>query len=514
MTVKLGRPPTNDDELHAVVKAFWGVSIPRVAVCEGHVAPFTAFAHAYFAKEPNWALWYASRGSGKSYMLAILALTKCLVQDVDITLLGGSMAQSQNVHEHVERLLAQPHAPSYALGKDPTATEILSVSGKTIRPLPASQKTVRGPHPNCTLLDEIDEMEYPIYSAAMGQAMPKPGVGGVEVPEYVVASSTWQNADATFTRVKQDAEDKGFPVFTFCYRENLRPHGWMSEEYVERKRASVPREMFRVEYDLGEPSGTSRAFDLETLDQVFVELPEVRRSVKKGDEEFVLEEPAPDGIYCMGADWAKETDWTVIAVFRLDHTWERRCVYFRRMQRRPYPEMISAFTRVRALYHDALAVHDATGLGNVVHDMIEDGVGVTKFVMVGRNRTQMLTDYITAVEHRKYVLPRQTRAFYEHRFTTVEDVYASAQWNSHLPDTVAAFALAHRAAEKLAPPADPSGIAHDPTPRKVTAGLFAEPQYPDPYGAVVVHEEPDDVLVFDGRPYDPPSGGDPWSVPW
>jgi hypothetical protein len=452
--VQLTRPPQTDDELHAVVEALWGVSIPRVQVCEGHVAPFTAFAHAYFSRPPNIALWYASRGSGKSYMLALLSLTKAFVQEMDVTLLGGSMAQSQNVHEHNARLLAAPNAPRHALLKD-TATEISTMSNSSVRPLPASQKTVRGPHPNVTLLDEIDEMEYSIYSAAMGQAMPKKDRHGHEVNEYTVAASTWQNPIGTFTTVKREFEEKGLPVFTFCYRENLEPHGWMTADYVERKRASVPSEMFRVEFDLGEPTGDARAFDMSKIElygEVRAPLEGQGRTTLE-DTEVVYAEPVGNRIYAAGADWAKSQDYTVIVV--VDITEEpRRVVYWRRMRRQPYPTMFGAFDSAMKRYH-AVGYHDGTGLGNVVHDLLESDAN--KFVFVGRERTQMLLDYVTAFESGEYRIPRETPIFAEHKYCPNDAIYRRLEESAHLPDTVAAMALAHRAAEKIPQPAGDAG---------------------------------------------------------
>ena len=66
--------------------------------------------------------------------------------------------------------MAHANAPLYAVEKD-QATLIQMHTGKAIKPLPASQTTVRGPHPPLTLLDEVDEMERAIYDAAIGQAM-------------------------------------------------------------------------------------------------------------------------------------------------------------------------------------------------------------------------------------------------------------------------------------------------------------------------------------------------------
>src|SRR5213595_2423415 len=142
MPLRLARAPQTDDELHALIRALWGINLPRVAVCPEHVSPFQAVAHAFFARDPGYAVWYASRGSGKSLALAVLGLTKTFVLDADTTILGGSMTQSQNVREHMSTLLEYRSAPLYALRKN-TATSIVTVTGKRIRPLPASQTTVR-----------------------------------------------------------------------------------------------------------------------------------------------------------------------------------------------------------------------------------------------------------------------------------------------------------------------------------------------------------------------------------
>ena len=47
-------------------------------------------------------------------------------------------------------------------------------------------------------------------------------------------------------------------------------------------------------------------------------------------------------------------------------------------------------------------------IGNVVNDLIDERAH--KFVMVGRARTQLLVEYITAVERGVYRLPANTPA--------------------------------------------------------------------------------------------------------
>ena len=460
--LSLLRPPVTKEELWWTVKALWGVELPRVRVCPDHVAPFDAFAEAYFGNGSNWVLWYGSRGTGKSYMLALLAMTKAALLEINITLLGGSMAQSNNIHEHVESLLLYPNAPRHAISNQ-IKTELGMFAGNWIRPLPASQKTVRGPHPHMTLLDEIDEMEKKIYDAAMGQAMAKPNSRGIRVAEMVVASSTWQNPIGTFQEVKEDAEAKGLPVRTWCWREVVEPHGWMEADFIERKRATVPAEMFRVEYDLGEPAGGSRAFDLECLQKAFVEMKPVEHYKRGSDEEWTFELWTPRGTYAAGADWAKERDLTVISVIRTD-VYPRRLVYLRRMNRRPWPVMIKAFDdAVKA--HMAVSANDATGIGNVVNDFTEERSN--KVQMIGQKRIQLLNEYIVGVEQGHYRMPRNTPMYVQHKATTVDDIYGDQGSSlNHVPDDVVSMAMAHRAAERQAPPVAAAGVDADKAPPK------------------------------------------------
>lgn len=497
--LKLARPPTNPDELWWLVKAMFNVALPRVAICveEGHVSPFDAFCEGYFGNDANWVLWYGSRGTGKSYMLALLALVKAAVLEIDVTLLGGSMAQSQNVQAHVEDLMKRPGAPRHVVSKQ-IQSELEMGGTHSITPLPASQKTVRGPHPHMTLLDEIDEMDKAVYDAAMGQAMRKENARGFMIDEMVVASSTWQNPIGTFQEVKDEAEKKGLPVRTWCWREVIKseenPTGWMDPDFIRRKKLSVPAEMFRVEYELGEPAGGSRAFDLEKLNKYFVAMEPIDENHHGDDDEWIFAEPDALGTYAAGADWAKEQDKTVFRVIRTDiKPW--KVVYLRHWNRRPWPTMIEAFNDLCVKYQ-AVSAHDGTGLGNVVHDMIDERT--MKVLMVGKDRTVLLTEYITAVEQGEYLMPRNTPSFAAHKSTTVEEVFGHSNWKSHLSDDVAAAAICHRAATRMAPAAAAQGVPKTDTPKKDFEQFHAKPDVDVTYnvGGVTVQDMDDGIAVF------------------
>jgi len=526
MTFVLPRPPRTEEELWWVINAMFGIKLPRQKVCADHVSPFEAVSHAFFGKEPNYAVWYASRGSGKSLALAVLGLVKAFVRDIDVTILGGSMTQSLNVREHMRKLMAHPNAPTYAMAKD-QATLIQMATGKAIKPLPASQTTVRGPHPPLQLLDEVDEMEWDIYNASLGQAMEQLNAHGEVINEYIVASSTWQNPEGTFTQVIETARERGLPVFTWCWRELLQPHGWMSQRFIDNKRQTVSAQMWHTEYDLNEPAAGSRAFDLDKVEEYFVAYEPTIREEHKGNGDhdvYVWEDPVANGLYAVGADWAKEQDKTVIAVMRYDVE-PHRMVKLTRINRRPWDYMISLFNKDTQAYQ-AVAEHDGTGVGNVVNDFVDFSDTTNKFVMVGRARTQMLLDYITDFEHGKYRLPLIEKnlehpavavnpLYRAHRSATVADIYAPGKWNTHLPDDLAAMALAHRAIKKLPAPTRHDGtIPRQDTVRAVDAPFHVKPDdgtFQTIGGVTIVDERygftDSGLLVPTGT-----GGADPWEA--
>lgn len=478
----LHRLPQNDEELYYYVGMRFGFSIPRTPVCPDHVPPFRAFADAYFRRNSinpdspvqSLALWHGSRGlSGKSFMLSILAVALAELLGSDVNLLGGSLAQSMNIHEHVGAALEIESAPKHLIVSE-TSTKIKYTNGAEVQPLTASQKTVRGPHPPRLLLDEIDEMDLKILDAALGQPLRQRNYLGEWVMPYTVMCSTWQNSQGTFTEVKRRAEERDIPIYQWCYRESANPiDGWLTQDAIDEKRQSIPTQMWLTEYELNEPSGENRAIDPDAIERAFslrfepdpdgVELGGwIKEKQQKDFEEYTFEEPLRHGEYVMGADWAKEKDYTVIAVGRVD-VQPFKVVYYARMNRRPYPFMIGYFNRAMKRYH-AEASHDATGVGNAVADYTDERAD--DFTMSGEKRDAMLTEYISDIENNRWVFPKIKSAYLEHKYAQVGDFYSRKKAEYHLPDTCAAFALMNhqaRIAIPLAAPADMSRGEHEQT---------------------------------------------------
>lgn len=460
MSVILDRAPKNDEELWWLTQALWGHKIPRTKVCPDHDAPFDAFSTAYWAREPQ-ILIHGSRGlAGKSRTLSILGLTEAAVLGSDVNILGGSLNQSNNIHQTMRDAWDSKHAPKYMV-QDDSMTLIKLKNGAKIRPLTASQKTVRGPHPPRLLLDEIDEMDQLILDAALGQPMEQTNWRGERIKAQTTMSSTWQYPDKTFAEMYRRHQDEEMPIFTWCYRETSNPvDGWLNPDFIEEKKRQIPAEMWRVEYELGEPSIGNRAFDSEAVERTFSMGTEtIKEKVAKDFEQYQFAEYNPSVEYVIAADWAKAQDFTVISVLDVS-TMPVRVVYWLRMRRRPYPVMIKAYNDLMQKYH-AQAIHDATGLGGVVADYLD--VRARGFMMTGEKRDNMLSEYINAVENDQVRAPR-TMSFYKaHLYCSVEDVYSRGK-EFHLPDEVCSMALAWHLVSRRIPATTPImlGNTNDP----------------------------------------------------
>ena len=457
LEAELGRRRARDGtdrDVLAWIEATFGVHIPAVACCPGHVAPAQAFCDALFARAPV-ALWIASRGfGGKTFLLALLAAANAILFETDVIILGGSGQQSARVVECLHRLLAAGQVPPAWLASAPTFTKITLAWGNTIQALKASQPAVRGAHPTRLLLDEIDEMELRILEAAQGQPMDRDGVRA-----QTVMSSTHQYPDGTVTAMRRRAAELGWPVSQWCYRETLAPHGWLTEDQVVRKRGELSRTMWAVEYELQEPSAEGRAIDPAAVERMFDAT--LGTHITAGDLEHLWRGqpgppaerawPDPAGAwYCIGVDWAQKRHYTVAVVVRCDTT-PLQVVAVYRAQRRPWPEMTE---RVGALLDEfpGPATHDATGAGSAIGEFpaLEAHRQLQGVTMVGRDRVDLFRNYIAAIERDEIVCPRIDVFYTEHLYCGEDDLFGSG----HPPDTVVAMALAYHAFKTGRQPGD------------------------------------------------------------
>jgi len=433
-------PIETDDDLRTFLKVAWGVVIPDVRVCEGHVSPFEAFSEAFFARYPV-TVWKGSRKlAGKTFTLGTLGLTEAATLGCDVNVLGGSGEQSARVLETHEQLWRHPWAPRELLASRPAMKSTRLTNGAKLRALMASQTSARGGHPCRLRMDEVDEMDLELLKAALGQ--PK-SLG--DVASQVVLSSTHHYPNGTMSSVLDMAEEMNWPVRIWCWREtSAPPTGWLTLEEVERTRQTVPKETFRVEHDLGEPDPGALAIDPAAVKAMF------RRElgVFKGTpgEQILRPNLRRARVYAHGADLAFVRDWCVFVTLEADVT-PFQLAAFERFRRKPYPLVASRHDE-RCEMMPGESRYDKTGVGIAVGQLMAapNTEGVTFTGGAGPNsRARILGDYVAACEKGSFVFPFIESLYQVHARVTNEALYGSG----HPPDEIVACALAYRAAKRM-----------------------------------------------------------------
>ena len=429
-----------DDELADFVTSRFGIAIPRIKVCPDHDAPFDAFAAAFFARA-RVVIIHASRlFGGKTTLLAALASCEAAALGADVTLLGGSGAQSSRVHKAMTTMWRWPGAPRDLLCSEPGARLTRFSAGNEIEALLASQRSVHGPHPNRLRLDECDDMSWEIYEAASGQVVSRGGV-----PGQTTIASTRYRARGTMDRVLGLAATSGTRVYRWCWRETMQPHGWMEPGEVAFKRLEMGEDRWRIEVEHGNPNPADQPFG----SSVATLFDRARGKYNGAIGELVVIEPyAAAGQYAHGFDWGRKKHFSAGATWRVD-TRPFRLVAAQVRHKEEWPAMIAGYNAQIGMYGGGRAIasgrshvcHDAGGVGDVVRSYLS--VPVEDVFMVGQTRVDLFVEYLAAAQRKEIVGPYLTQWASEHAATSRNDL----EGDGHPPDTVVAQAMAYRAAK-------------------------------------------------------------------
>jgi len=453
--IRLARPPKNDEELHALVLAMWGVDIPKTKYCADHDAPMDWFAAAFFNRVPR-AYSMGSRGlSGKTYAMAALGLTAAVVLGVSVTIAAGSTSQTDASLDHMRDMWEHPGAPKYMLDHV-TADKQFLTNGAVIQSVTSSERGLRSKHNAWLLVDEIDEWGQgrgsegiKLLNSAYGMPMEQDNWLGIKMRSQIAGTSTLQNLDGPFQRTidEMKALDPPEKLYTWCYRESSKTlnNGWLSDQQIEDKKRTVTKDRWEREYELNEVAADHLAIDSDAVEKMFSlgdpSEDDIVSLKGKNYEEFFFESHQAVHDYVISADWARVKDFTVITVWKVTEL-PATLVYYVRMKHTDWPVQIQKFNKLKRMYR-AEGIHDATGLGDVIASMLDDANDIWDFKMTGSQRDDMLSEFILAVERGHLRSPKVDSLYRAIRFATYDDVFGKGAAH-HLPDEFCSAALAWR----------------------------------------------------------------------
>jgi hypothetical protein len=240
----------------------------KYCIENNHKSPLDAIWDAFSEKNP-FSIWYANRGGGKTFDLAILSwLESVFKPKCWTTILGGSLEQSTKSVSYLGDLW-DLHAvrnirDKLLVNKQVAGRGFKTTHGSLVQALAASTKSVRGPHPQKLRLDEVDEMEEKIYYGALGQ--PKSNFG---ILDNVIVSSTLHNPFGLMSEIIDSRNEIGAAFYAWCIREVLEPRGFWTKEEFENKIKAITKAMADAEYYLKRPKIGETIFDFDSVDRAY-----------------------------------------------------------------------------------------------------------------------------------------------------------------------------------------------------------------------------------------------------
>ena len=159
----LMKPCATDDALHAWVRLFVGLDVPRVAVCPTHQPPFEYLRRSYFEPTRDVVVW-APRGGGKTRLAAVATLLDLLHKPgASVRILGGSLEQSMKMWDY---LLPDLHRLAKRQLVQTQGKQLKLAGGGTAAVLTQSQKAVRGMRVQKLRCDEVELFDPDVWEAA------------------------------------------------------------------------------------------------------------------------------------------------------------------------------------------------------------------------------------------------------------------------------------------------------------------------------------------------------------
>lgn len=218
--------PQTDDELHQWILDAFNINIPRVAVCEGHIAPFTFLADIYFGRSTS-ALAMACRGGAKTFMVALLHRVNAEFKvKVESLTAGATEAQSKRCFAHLDALVKTRGENNISSKK---VTEIVWTNGCKTEIVAGTMAAVNGPHPQVVHLDEVELMDPMVLQEAKNMAQSKM-INGQLVPAQEILTSTRKRAIGQMQTMLDEinaAKILGnkpmYDLYTWCIFEIAQP---------------------------------------------------------------------------------------------------------------------------------------------------------------------------------------------------------------------------------------------------------------------------------------------------
>jgi hypothetical protein len=224
------------------------------------------------------------RGGGKSKMLGALGFVKWYLQLRNAIDMGGSLEQAKGVYNYFTGHIFASEAIADSLPDEPTMLRTKTDKGNYFRAVAASQKQVRGPHPDVLFADEACEIKDDLLLSAMPMVDSSPN-------PLVVMTSTFHKIFGLFQETWDRADELGWARLSwdaFDVVKEFNPRIW-DDPQLNRQIPDLAKLRKRAAGRTGDPEGW---IPVENLIQAWREKP----SEDYFDVEYMGSRPSAEGM--------------------------------------------------------------------------------------------------------------------------------------------------------------------------------------------------------------------------
>lgn len=192
-----------------------GIIIPNQHNCDDptHSSPFEFIAKVFFGEVED-VLLRANRSGGKSFDAGLITFLRHIFPHSSTRILGGSLDQSEKSYEAFASFWDASGSADDFLKAGVLKERTDLKNGARVEILTASKKSVRGPHQPNLILDEVEEMEDEIFTAALSQPQSQKGAKA-----STLILSTYHRTDGIMSRLIDEYEEMNLTYFAWCILE-------------------------------------------------------------------------------------------------------------------------------------------------------------------------------------------------------------------------------------------------------------------------------------------------------
>jgi len=209
----------NEDDVKRFIGLFKGNVIisTRVNCGRNHKSQFQFLSDVLLGRVQDCIVW-ANRSGSKSFLAGFIAWVKAsMYKKNEFNILGGSFEQSQKSYKAMNNFWDYTGLENELLKDPPLISETRWKNGSKVHILTASEKSVRGGHPQNLILDEVDEMDREIFEASLSQPQSKHGI-----KSSINIFSTNHKFGGTMDFALQMANERGgFKLYKWCIWDTL-----------------------------------------------------------------------------------------------------------------------------------------------------------------------------------------------------------------------------------------------------------------------------------------------------